>query len=163
MPTVEDKTDGPWLFVTTSPACSRPSKAQRSHVRRRVMREIGFSRRKKSRLHESTSVKEEEHHSTKKTITTSSFDKMDEWTDRIGGSIYTSIPSGLEIGLGYPTPLESNARLILSHSKYSWILTTDYISHIYKCSPTSSPPTCAFTATNGSRPQSATHQPLTRC
>lgn len=132
MATVEDKTDGPWLFVTTSPTCNRPSKAQRSQVKRRVMREIGFSRRKKSGLRESTSVKEEEgeeNYSSKKAITKTSFDKMNEneGSDQVAGALHTYIPSSLEIGMGYPTPLENNARLILSHSKYPSILSSDYI------------------------------------
>ncbi|KAL4885861.1 hypothetical protein BJY04DRAFT_179359 [Aspergillus karnatakaensis] len=35
-----------WVFITTSPAHQRPTKAQRSQARQRVMREIGASRRK---------------------------------------------------------------------------------------------------------------------
>ncbi|KAL4973890.1 hypothetical protein BDW66DRAFT_168281 [Aspergillus desertorum] len=35
-----------WVFVTTSHAHRRPTKAQRSQMRQRVMREIGYARRK---------------------------------------------------------------------------------------------------------------------
>ncbi|KAL5047078.1 hypothetical protein BDW71DRAFT_181003 [Aspergillus fruticulosus] len=37
---------GEWVFITTSPAHRRPTKAQRSQMRQRVMREIGYARRK---------------------------------------------------------------------------------------------------------------------
>ncbi|KAL6236264.1 hypothetical protein BDW75DRAFT_239354 [Aspergillus navahoensis] len=37
---------GEWVFITTSPAHRRPTKAQRSQMRQRVMREIGYTRRK---------------------------------------------------------------------------------------------------------------------
>ncbi|KAL4998226.1 hypothetical protein BDV10DRAFT_185461 [Aspergillus recurvatus] len=37
---------GEWVLVTTSPAHWRPTKAQRSQMRQRVMREIGYARRK---------------------------------------------------------------------------------------------------------------------
>lgn len=163
MPTIKEKSDGPWLFVTTSPTCNRPSKTQRSQVRRRVMREIGFSRRKK--LHILKEDKKEQN--VPRQIIEPSSDNMNEheWNSQNAGPLHTSIPSSLEMGLGYPTPLENNARLILSHSTYpSTNSNSKYPSNIsYKCSPTSSHHTCASTATNGSRPQSATHQPLTRC
>lgn len=117
----KDNSDGPWLFVTTSPTCHRPSKAQQSQVKRRVMREIGFSRRKKG--HESrTSFKEEknEHIIPGQVIELSSdtTNKPHEGNDHVAGSLYTSVPASLDIGLGYPTPLENNARLILSHSTF---------------------------------------------
>ncbi|RHZ54722.1 hypothetical protein CDV55_105175 [Aspergillus turcosus] len=34
-----------WVFITTTPARPRPTKGQRSQMRRRVMREIGYTRR----------------------------------------------------------------------------------------------------------------------
>ena len=34
-----------WVFITTTPKRPRPTKGQRSQMRRRVMREIGYSRR----------------------------------------------------------------------------------------------------------------------
>jgi hypothetical protein len=34
-----------WVFITTTPTRPRPTKEQRSRVRRRVMREIGYTRR----------------------------------------------------------------------------------------------------------------------
>jgi hypothetical protein len=34
-----------WVFITTTPTRPRPTKEQRSQVRRRVMREIGYTRR----------------------------------------------------------------------------------------------------------------------
>lgn len=166
MPTIKEKSDGPWLFVTTSPTCNRPSKAQRSQMRRQVMREIGMSRRKKVHGNSTTKKDKDDKHPPKQIVTNHSSGIMNDWT-RIDqpSPLYTYLPSSLEIGLGYPTPLENNAHIILSHSTY---LPTNfkprYPSNIStKCSPTSSPHTCASTATNGSRPQSATHQPLTRC
>ncbi|KAI9376695.1 hypothetical protein BJX61DRAFT_155124 [Aspergillus egyptiacus] len=37
-----------WLFITTSPTHRRPTEAERSQMRQRVMREIGYTRRKTS-------------------------------------------------------------------------------------------------------------------
>jgi hypothetical protein len=34
-----------WVFITTTPTRPRPTKGQRSQMRRRVMREIGYTRR----------------------------------------------------------------------------------------------------------------------
>ncbi|KAL2848140.1 hypothetical protein BJY01DRAFT_160731 [Aspergillus pseudoustus] len=45
-PTLPDNSDANWVFITTSPSHRRPTKTQRSQARRRVMREIGYARRK---------------------------------------------------------------------------------------------------------------------
>lgn len=117
---IKEKPDGTWLFITTSPTCNRPSKALQSQVKRRVMREIGFSRRKK--VHQSRILNErtDEQIALGQTKESSSdqINKLHKGDYQVAGSLYTSIPSSLGIGLGYPTPLESNARLILSHSRY---------------------------------------------
>ncbi|KAL4793209.1 hypothetical protein BDV19DRAFT_367184 [Aspergillus venezuelensis] len=35
-----------WMFITTSPSRRKPTSAQRSQIRQRVMREIGYARRR---------------------------------------------------------------------------------------------------------------------
>lgn len=165
MPITRENSDGSWLFVTTSPTCNRPSKAQRSQVKRRVMRDIGLSRRKKA--HESRALQEGEkgHDAPEQMIEPSGYNMNQyEGKDYVGGSLYTFIPSPLNTGLGYPTPLENNARLILSHSKCLFTPSNPNPHLTFaKCFPSSSPRTSASTATNGFRLQSATHRLLTRC
>jgi hypothetical protein len=45
MATVSQYKPDEWVFVTTTPKRPRPTKGQRSQMRRRVMREIGYTRR----------------------------------------------------------------------------------------------------------------------
>lgn len=48
---------------------------------------------------------------------TNQMNEFHEGDHQFAGSLYTSIPSSLDVGLGHSTPLENNARLILSHSR----------------------------------------------
>ncbi|EED16030.1 hypothetical protein TSTA_011400 [Talaromyces stipitatus ATCC 10500] len=84
-------------------------------MRRRVMREIGFSRRKKVNTKPD---KEKRTHSS----------DMAEWISQTD-QLNTYLPPSLEMGLGYPTLLDANARRILSHMFSDFI--TSYL-RIYR-------------------------------
>lgn len=134
MATEDGQEPGSWVFITTSPTSIRPSKAQRSQMRQRVMREIGYSRRKvrlpsrKEQLAGSESRfktppkpqgSDEITYSPRSQASSASIAKSQsgDFNNYPDGSSYkTFLPPSIGALLTCPTTLENDSRSIFYHS-----------------------------------------------
>jgi hypothetical protein len=94
----------PWVFITTTPSRTRPSRQQRTEIHRRAMREIGASRRAP----------------TEKSLNEPPHPEHNNWiSGQCSSDSYqplAPIPAPAPIALVAPSSLDGDSRILFQHS-----------------------------------------------